>query len=80
MSVSTAARKMMAAGVDAGLVVTGSGELKGILTDTDVARKVLAPGLDPAQVKITAVMTPNPQSASKRISGCCRARPSRTIA
>eukprot|EP00965_Chrysotila_dentata_P130910 4328178-Pleurochrysis_carterae.AAC.5 len=43
-----AAGKMKAANADAGLVVS-DGFLVGILTDTDVARKVLADGLDANQ-------------------------------
>ena len=46
---------------DSALVVSASGELKGILTDTDIARKVVAPGLDPATTPISEVMTASPQ-------------------
>uniref|UniRef100_A0A7S4BEB0 CBS domain-containing protein n=1 Tax=Chrysotila carterae TaxID=13221 RepID=A0A7S4BEB0_CHRCT len=54
-----AAGKMKAANADAGLVVS-DGILVGILTDTDVARKVLADGLDANQVLVSSVMTANP--------------------
>ena len=43
VSVAAAARKMSAAGVDSGLIVSSDGQLQGILTDTDVACKRFGP-------------------------------------
>ena len=66
MSVSDAAKRMQAANSDAALVcerVGSEGEWKvqGILTDTDVMRKVVAAGRDPDTVTVDTVMTRNPQ-------------------
>ena len=66
MSVSDAAKRMQAANSDAALVcerVGSDGEWKvqGILTDTDVMRKVVAAGRDPDTVTVDTVMTRNPQ-------------------
>jgi CBS domain-containing protein len=63
-TVTSAARKMASANVDAGLVVTTEGALCGILTDTDVTRKVLCVGLDPDAVLVSECMTANPQCVS----------------
>jgi CBS domain-containing protein len=52
---------MVAASTDCALVVSEAGELKGILTDTDVARKVIAPGLEPDATLVEAIMTVSPQ-------------------
>ena len=60
VSVAAAARKMSAAGVDSGLIVSSDGQLQGILTDTDVACKVLALGLDANEVLVSTVMTAGP--------------------
>ena len=61
LSVADAARKMASANTDAALVVSASGQLEGIMTDTDVARKVLARQLSPAKMTVASVMTTTPQ-------------------
>ena len=44
LSVEEAAKRMAGMKTDAAVVVNNAGALIGILTDTDVTRKVLAPG------------------------------------
>ena len=64
ISVSDAARKMAAANADAALVRTSSSSRAavGIVTDTDVCRKVVALGRDADATAVEAVMTRNPQT------------------
>ena len=45
---------------DASLVVSESGGLAGIITDTDITRRVVAKHVDAASTSVAAVMTPNP--------------------
>ena len=59
VTVASAARKMAAASTDCALIV--GAELRGILTDTDVARKVIALGLDPEVTAVTEAMTAAPK-------------------
>ena len=61
LSVEEAAKRMAGMKTDAAVVVNNAGALIGILTDTDVTRKVLAPGLDPAAVHVTDAMTASPR-------------------
>eukprot|EP00978_Attheya_sp_CCMP212_P048045 scaffold464729_cov138-Attheya_sp.AAC.1 len=49
---------------DASLVVGENGGLAGIVTDTDVTRRVVAKYLDPARICVTEVMTSNPTCVS----------------
>jgi len=49
---------------DASLVVDASGGLAGIITDTDITRRVVAKDLDPASSAISVAMTPNPTCVS----------------
>ena len=42
------------------LLVKENDEYIGIVTETDLTRKVLGGGLDPKTIKVTAVMTPQP--------------------
>ena len=51
---------MKAANADCGLVVTTEGGLIGILTDTDVTSKVIAPDLSPEEVAVKDAMTSAP--------------------
>lgn len=44
----------------ASLIVNSSGELAGILTDTDVTRRVVGKDINPASTEVSAVMTPKP--------------------
>jgi CBS domain-containing protein len=44
----------------ASLIVSPEGDLAGILTDTDVTRRVVAKNIDPDTTDVSEVMTPNP--------------------
>ena len=46
---------------DAAILVDIDGELKGILTDTDITRRVVAPRVDVFGTCVADVMTPNPK-------------------
>ena len=59
---SEAAAYMAAKRQDAVLVVDADGRLSGILTDKDLAYRVVAEGRDPKQTPVSAVMTGNPVS------------------
>jgi len=59
-TVTSAARILKAAHADAGLAVSDLGVVVGILTDVDVAKKVIARGMDPSQTLVSSVMTPEP--------------------
>ena len=48
----------------AALIVDASGVLEGIITDSDVTRKVLAKRLDPAKVCVADAMTRSPKSVT----------------
>ena len=48
----------------ASLVIGMNGRLSGILTDTDVTRRVVAKGLDPKSTNVATVMTANPTVVS----------------
>ena len=55
--------KAMVAGKKGGIIVCGEGLLKecqGIVTTTEIFKKVLATGVDPEGMKIGEVMTPAP--------------------
>jgi len=45
---------------DAAIITNSSGELAGIITDTDVTRRVVAKDLNASRTSIADVMTPNP--------------------
>lgn len=45
---------------DAAIIINSSGELAGIITDTDVTRRVVAKDLNASRTSIADVMTPNP--------------------
>jgi CBS domain-containing protein len=59
-SVREAARRMASANVDVALVVL-AGALRGILTDTDVARKLIAEGRDPDGTNVEVIMSADPR-------------------
>nr|CCA17136.1 myosin 29 putative [Albugo laibachii Nc14] len=59
-SVTEAARQMRHGRVDAVVVTTDDGDLRGILTDTDITRRVLGKHLDPDTCCVATVMTVNP--------------------
>lgn len=60
ITVAEAAKRMRQARVEAVVVTTEEGELRGILTDTDIVRRVLAEGLDPESCSVATVMTKKP--------------------
>lgn len=60
LTVADAAKKMQKSRVDAAIITNDEGELRGIITDTDIARKVLAVDEDPEGCSISSVMTANP--------------------
>ncbi|KAL7556939.1 hypothetical protein ACA910_005291 [Epithemia clementina (nom. ined.)] len=49
---------------NAGILLRQDGSLSGILTDTDVTRRVVAKDVDPATTSVSEVMTPNPTCVS----------------
>eukprot|EP00965_Chrysotila_dentata_P158184 5226082-Pleurochrysis_carterae.AAC.1 len=51
---------MAATNTDVALVVS-DGALRGIVTDTDVARKLIAAGLDPQTTRVESIMTADPK-------------------
>ncbi len=61
-SVAKAAREMSRLQQNAALVVAGSRTI-GILTETDIVRRVIAEDLDPARTPARAAMTRNPVTA-----------------
>lgn len=56
-SVHEAAKMMKEGGIGGLLVIDDSGALRGIFTERDVLRRVVAEGLDPATTPISHVMT-----------------------
>lgn len=68
-SVADAAAIMGTLKVDAGIVVTAEGRLRGILTDSDLTSKVVASGLDPNEVVVEKVMTLSPYCVNEKDSG-----------
>lgn len=67
-TVSDAAKEMSLTHADAALVISRDGALLGILTDTDVTRRVVALGNDPNYISVLDAMTPNPQFVDERDS------------
>ncbi|KAK1940599.1 Myosin-6 [Phytophthora citrophthora] len=60
ITVAEAAKRMRQARVEAVVVTTEEGELRGILTDTDITRRVLAEDIDPESCSVASVMTTKP--------------------
>ena len=46
---------------DAAIIVDTAGQIKGILTDTDITRRVVTKGVDVTRTTVADVMTPNPK-------------------
>ncbi|KAH7479542.1 CBS domain-containing protein CBSCBSPB3 [Phytophthora ramorum] len=67
-TVAQCVRAMVERKTDAALLVDRSGLLTGILTDRDVAVKVVAVGRDPARTLAHEVMTPDPSCVSANAS------------
>lgn len=63
MSVADAARLMADRNVGSALVLE-KGELRGIFTERDLLRRVVAAGRDPKATRMSEVMTPNPISVT----------------
>ena len=59
-SVAEAARRMHAKRTDCALVTGLDGLLQGIVTDTDLTRRVVAAGVDSDLCEVGSVMTANP--------------------
>ncbi|GMY12579.1 CBS domain-containing protein CBSCBSPB3 isoform X2 [Fagus crenata] len=59
-TVSDACRRMAARRVDAVLLTDANALLSGILTDKDIATRVIAEGLRPEQTVVSKIMTRNP--------------------
>ncbi|KAK9167569.1 hypothetical protein Scep_002760 [Stephania cephalantha] len=59
-TVSEACRRMAARRVDAVLLTDANGLLSGIVTDKDIATRVIAEGLRPEQTIVSKIMTRNP--------------------
>ncbi|XP_078441636.1 CBS domain-containing protein CBSCBSPB3-like [Wolffia australiana] len=59
-SVSDACRRMAARHVDALIVTNAAGLLSGIVTDKDIAIRVVSEGLKPEQTIVSKIMTKNP--------------------
>ncbi|XP_023517999.1 CBS domain-containing protein CBSCBSPB3 [Cucurbita pepo subsp. pepo] len=59
-TVSEACRRMAARRVDAVLLTDANAMLSGILTDKDIATRVIAEGLRPEQTVVSKIMTRNP--------------------
>ena len=64
LTIAAAATKMQESNSSAALIVDASGVLEGIITDSDVTRKVLAKRLDPAKVCVADAMTRSPKSVT----------------
>ncbi|TMW67661.1 hypothetical protein Poli38472_011281 [Pythium oligandrum] len=67
-TVAEAAKEMSITHTDAALVISGDGVLRGILTDTDVTRRVVALGNDPNFINVCDAMTPNPKFVDEKDS------------
>jgi len=64
VSVLTVTQTLASKRGDAALIVHGNGGLAGIITDTDVTRRVVAKQLPPGFTKVSDVMTANPTCVS----------------
>ena len=54
---------------DAAILIDTSGELKGIVTDTDITRRVVAQGVDVIETCVADIMTSNPKCVDQNSSG-----------
>lgn len=64
-----AAKKMLSENIGT-VLVTDSGQLKGIVTDRQIAAKVIGAGKDASRVKASDFMTKNPVTCSPEIGIC----------
>ena len=63
-SILSVAKMMASKRGDCALIVDSKGGLAGILTDTDIGRRVVARHVDPSSAEVSEVMTPNPSFTS----------------
>ena len=63
-----AAQRMAARNVGSLLVVDGRRRVLGVVTDRDLALRVVAPGCDPHLTRVSDVMTPHPDTVSEETS------------
>ena len=63
-SILSVAKMMASKRGDCSLIVDSKGGLAGILTDTDIGRRVVARHVDPSSTEVSEVMTPNPSFTS----------------
>jgi len=61
-SIQEAAKCMLTTGQYTVLITDQDSQLKGILTDTDIVKKVVSEGRNPAEMRVEDFMTPNPQT------------------
>jgi predicted transcriptional regulator len=61
-SIQEAAKCMLTTGQDTVLITDENSRLKGILTDTDIVKKVVSEGKNPESAIVEDFMTPNPQT------------------
>jgi CBS domain-containing protein len=66
-SVDAAVQRLNGRDVGA-LLVVREGKLVGILSERDVLRRVVAPGLDSAQIEVRTVATPQPIAVARETS------------
>jgi CBS domain-containing protein len=59
-SILSVAQLLKSKRLSASLVVRGDGTLAGIVTDTDITRRVVAKNVDPEYTSISDIMTPDP--------------------
>jgi signal-transduction protein with cAMP-binding, CBS, and nucleotidyltransferase domain len=58
------AKSMAANRGDSSILLDGNSQMNGIITDTDIARRVVAKGIDPSVALVSSVMTPSPKYVS----------------
>lgn len=68
-AVSEAAKKMLSENVGT-VLVTDKGQLKGLVTDRQIATKVVGTGKDASKVKVSDFMTEDPVTCSSDMEIC----------
>lgn len=74
VSTTTAVRVMAERRLDAILLINTEGSLSGILTDRDINDRVVAQGLNPDEVPVSSVMTPDPSCVTPNTSAMAALR------
>ena len=67
-SVTTAAAKMAAMNIGAIVIIGRQGDVLGIVSERDLAYKIVAQGKNPAEVSLSEIMTKNPKCLSTETS------------